>query len=69
MTSDTFMASFGSFLTFITSIACDAASIGGGGDDDDNAADAPMDVPQWVIWGPNLTSFRIKKGFRLHSAK
>ena len=33
------MASFGSFLTFITSMACDAAaSIGGGGGDDDYAA-------------------------------
>ena len=52
------MASFGSFLTFITSMACDAAvSIGGG--DDDYAADGRATVGNL---GPQFNVVLYKKG-------
>ena len=55
------MASFGSFLTFITSMACDAASIGGGGGDDDDyaAADGRATVGNL---GPQFNVVSYKKG-------
>jgi hypothetical protein len=54
------MASFGSFLTFITSMACDAvASIGGGGDDDYAAADGRATVGNL---GPQFNVVSYKKG-------
>ena len=52
------MASFGSFLTFITSIACDAASIGGGDDDYAAAADGRATVGNL---GPQFNVVSYKK--------
>ena len=62
MTSDTFMASFGSFLTFITSMACDAASIGGGGDNDDDDYAATDGRATVGNLGPQFNVVSYKKG-------